>query len=514
MSASTISTLTGIARSLSSSPSSGGGSLLDLLRTYDALRSDISHAHTKAGDDYIPRLAWVVAAKAAVRTFALVTNTLLEQTVPLTEGIYYWNQVLGSSFYTGLYTVQTSPLRVARRIESVCQQQNTSEGVVLSVSDRWSTFYRIVRESVRQQSLTRAKLTILSPFARSRSEVRGKRRKLNRLRETNAWAVGLLMEEGLHFEVRGKGKDKGNDDDDDDDDYGTADMENLEDWQDIISRSAVVMRTVLKSVNGFDIDLGELEQDVSGHIADRAAAVTKFFRGNDKQPTDYPHWVIQHLMATLEEHLPAQRTAFGASASQYGRPPRLVRYWLPASILLFSSSTVLNVLTSRRAELLTWVSELGITVRDFWQNWVIDPLARLVGTIRHDEKSEIALMGKQSLQADLGSLERMVVDFAVDRPAAASASTSQGAHSYSPAEIEEIRSKVKQGDLTSVLTAYERDLRRPFMGTVRGDLVRALLIQVQKTKVDVEVAVNGIDSMLKSQELFFGYVAFFFFFFF
>jgi len=32
------------------------------------------------------------------------------------------------------------------------------------------------------------------------------------------------------------------------------------------------------------------------------------------------------------------------------------------------------------------------------------------------------------------------------------------------------------------------------------------LIQIQKTKVDVEVAMNGIDSILKSQELLFGMV--------
>jgi nuclear-control-of-ATPase protein 2 len=40
---------------------------------------------------------------------------------------------------------------------------------------------------------------------------------------------------------------------------------------------------------------------------------------------------------------------------------------------------------------------------------------------------------------------------------------------------------------------------------VRGDLVRALLIQIQKTKVDVEIAIGGIDALLKSQELVFGF---------
>ena len=66
--------------------------------------------------------------------------------------------------------------------------------------------------------------------------------------------------------------------------------------------------------------------------------------------------------------------------------------------------------------------------------------------------------------------------------------------------------QVREGDLTPVLKAYERDLRKPFMGTVRGDLVRALLIQIQKTKVDVEIAMGGIDALLKSQELVFGFV--------
>jgi nuclear-control-of-ATPase protein 2 len=67
-----------------------------------------------------------------------------------------------------------------------------------------------------------------------------------------------------------------------------------------------------------------------------------------------------------------------------------------------------------------------------------------------------------------------------------------------------IANAVKEGDLTPVLRAYERDLRSPFVGTVRGDLVRALLIQIQKTKVDVEIAISGINSLLKSQELVFG----------
>ena len=108
-------------------------------------------------------------------------------------------------------------------------------------------------------------------------------------------------------------------------------------------------------------------------------------------------------------------------------------------------------------------------------------------------------MSRESLRADQESLERMVVDFASDHP-------NEAGSGYSDTEIQTIRTKVKEGDLSPVLRAYERDLRKPFIGTIRGDLVRALLIQVQKTKVDVEVAIGGIDSLLKSQELVFGLV--------
>ena len=111
-------------------------------------------------------------------------------------------------------------------------------------------------------------------------------------------------------------------------------------------------------------------------------------------------------------------------------------------------------------------------------------------------------MSKRSLEGDRESLERMVVEFAIDNPHHANGSSSP----LTDAEISTIKTQVREGDLTPVLKAYEKDLASPFMGTVRGNLIRALLIQIQKTKVDVEVAMGGIDALLKSQELVFGFV--------
>jgi len=145
---------------------------------------------------------------------------------------------------------------------------------------------------------------------------------------------------------------------------------------------------------------------------------------------------------------------------------------------------------------LDWIRDLGTTLIDFWANWVVEPTKKVIGTIRHDESSEISIMSRKSLEVDRASLERMVVDFAVDTPTGSSLTQSQ---------IEAIKVNIQEGDLTPVLRVYEKELQNPLYGTLRGNLVRALLIQIQKTKVDVEVAMGGIDSLLKSQELVFGY---------
>ncbi|GAQ07767.1 hypothetical protein ALT_5088 [Aspergillus lentulus] len=91
------------------------------------------------------------------------------------------------------------------------------------------------------------------------------------------------------------------------------------------------------------------------------------------------------------------------------------------------------------------------------------------------------------LEADRASLERMVLDFVLDQP--------ESEKGLGAKQIETLTTRIREGDLTPVLRAYEKDLRKPFIGTI------------QKTKVDVEIAIGGIDSLLKSQELVFGFVS-------
>jgi len=454
----------------------------------------------KADTAYERELEWLLVSKATAQTYGLILNALLEQTIPLSNDIWYWDEVLGSNTYTALYTVQTSPLRLwhwskdiyedaKRRLESITGSKEVERQTTRPLADRWRQFYGLVKDSIRDRSIADMQSKVMSPFAMCRAEARRKQDHLKKLREMSASGLGVLMDEGLTFDMDEEGSiaAKGHNDD-----------VGKDEWKGVVAKSVALMETVLRNVTAIEIGVTDFEDTVFTSVEDDSEVVQN--QTTDDGPSPRPALLANRLQKILNVHMPNHSAASKELATEYGRPSLIIRYWLPATILLLSSSTLLRIFVNRRADITAWVRDIGTTVVDFWYNWVVEPVKKIIGTIRHDENSEVAIMSKGSLEGDRASLERMVVDFAIDNPDA----TYGGPLNES--QIAEIRAKVKEGDLTPVLRAYERDLRKPFMGTVRGDLVRALLIQIQKTKVDVEVAISGIDTLLKSQELVFGWV--------
>lgn len=459
-----------------------------------------------SANQYEADLEWILISKATVQTYGIILDTLLDQIIPLSHHIWYWDDVLSSPTYTSVYMVQTSPIRLWAWSKEVYAdskikfQQLTSGGVYAAGSEavshaesiqdglaqRWSQFYGIVRETIRERSLANVQRKIMSPVALCRSEARRKQAKLKRLREMTSSGLGVLIDEGLAFGGNGS-------------DDGKSDMilSANQEWKGVVERSVVLMDMVLKDVLTLNVGVADFEDRVFAGVEEDPELSIQA----EEDEITRPAVVARRLQDLLETHLPDHLHAAKKLVAENGRPSRLVRYWLPATALLLSSTTILRILVNKKQELLQWIRDFGVTVRDFWFNWVIDPVRKVVGTIRHDSNSEIAIMSRDSLQADRESLERMVVDFALDKPSVAT-----GAPSISESQLAEIRAKVREGDVTPILRAYEKDLRSPLMGTVRGDLVRTLLIQVQKTKVDIEVAMSGIDALLKSQELVFGFV--------
>ena len=474
-------------------------------------RSDLSAAiggqqdgQEEGRDQYETELEWLLASKATTQVYGIAIDSLLGSAEKIADDLWYWDEVLSSRRYAALYSVQTSPLRLYDWGSKVWEDvkvrggnfniRDASQDAQESVQQSWREFYGLVKQVVRERSVEEVHKQMLSPVTRLRNEVRGKQKALRKIRLRNANAIGVLLGEGLANEsAHGDGLAT----------PGVQDVQHK--WKASVARNVALMEAVLAKVNDletpvdkFDEAIGELTEEDPLYTCEVYDAA-----GEDGSAVSVqPQAVAERLSRVLSLALPGYTDSTHLLMQEYGRPSRLVRYWLPITAGILSSSTILRVLVNRQAEILQWVQDFGATLIDFWRNWVIEPVRKVIGTIRHDEGSEVSIMSKRSLEGDRDSLERMVVDFAIENPQNA---TSSGGK-LTEGEIADIRAKVREGDLTPVLKAYEKDLSSPLMGTVRGNLIRALLIQIQKTKVDVEVAIGGIDALLKSQELVFGFV--------
>lgn len=458
---------------------------------------------TAEKSDYEKELEWLLVSKATTQVYGLVISGILEETVALAGDIWYWDEILSSRGYTALYSVQTSPLRLWQWGNDVWQDVRERGGdfsfsgarrdATETLSQSWSEFYGLVKQVVKERSLVEVQRQALGPVTKLRAEIKRKQSVLKKGRLRDANALGVLLGEGLANEsIHGSG-------------FASPEATDVQNkWKASVARNVALMEAVLVKTNDHDTPVEKFDAAVAALTDEDPMFEAETYSEADGGAvvSVQPQAVAERLTRVLALAMPEYAKASREMVVKHGKPSRLIRYWLPITAGILSSSTILRIVVNRKAEIIQWVQDLGTTMIDFWSNWVVEPTRKVIKTIRHDEGSEVSIMSKRSLDGDRDSLERMVVDFAVDNPINATGTSAP----LTDQQIADIRAKVSEGDLTPVLKAYEKDLQSPFMGTVRGNLVRALLIQIQKTKVDVEVAMGGIDALLKSQELVFGFV--------
>lgn len=167
---------------------------------------------------------------------------------------------------------------------------------------------------------------------------------------------------------------------------------------------------------------------------------------------------------------------------------------------------IVQQVVSNREALVRWIQiNIVETASSFYKNWIVKPLVNIWETIRHDDNSKIAITSKNSLNSDLVALERMAVDYCVENYSYFADTPLTDASRETL--VKEITEEVRSGSMDKVMRLYERNLKSPMKSIINGNMVRNILIQVQKTKVDGDVALSGIDKIMQSQELVFGLVA-------
>lgn len=449
----------------------------------DVNKAKIGESENITQTDYAKELEWLFLARCTIDTYGCLLEQLFQQTLPLSRDIFYWDDVLSQPHWRALFLVQTSPHRLFQFSKAAYQNTRAhlrDTHTHFSLGTLKATFFdlSLFRRMAFPMRLHGALASIdTSLDSLCRREIEMKLGRLRALRELQAAGLGLLVSEGIDFNGP-----KG--------------------WKEGVVRAVDLMKSTMEWLQNVDVEIDMDEIVDEGTITENPLILTiELVLKLKSIPVIDISAVSTNLLNLAQNIIKNQDTHTSTLATLYGRPSTLTRYWPLGAILLFSGSTILQILVNKRQQLVDWLRGSYVTIIDFWRNWVVSPVTDIISTIRHDHRSQIALMGRQSLESDMESLERMVVEFAQDNKQY----LPSGAPEVNEA-LEVVRSGVREGDLSPVLRAYESDLRTPLRSALTGTLVRALLIQIQKTKVDVEVALSGIDRLLKSQQLVFGFV--------
>ncbi|ODV60587.1 Nca2p [Ascoidea rubescens DSM 1968] len=220
-------------------------------------------------------------------------------------------------------------------------------------------------------------------------------------------------------------------------------------------------------------------------------------KSNKENPFSENDEIFNKLNIIFFNNLPNYNKNINKFLVKNSKPKFLTRYWILILILLKVGPNQFVNLFHNYPLIISWIKvNLIDSLIGIYHSWLLKPLQNIFNTIKHDDNSMIALVSNKSLESDLESLERMVSEFIQDEK------LTPKYNNYNS-----INNSSQDVDLSLVMKSYENELKQPIKNLLVGNLLRNILIQIQKLKTDGLIAANGIDKLIKSQELVFYLIA-------
>ncbi|KAI8644849.1 ATP synthase regulation protein NCA2-domain-containing protein [Parasitella parasitica] len=458
----------------------------EYLEKYSKLKSsqdDNALATASAAD---PALEWLFVAKCAIAIYGQVFSKVLNLTLPISESIDYWNSIQGSTINELYYAMQVAPHRIYSLLKNTVSQINTASSAVDQVKSLFTSSDYVLSQLFPIHGSTvgknKEKKQSLKPFNAFKffnlssyhhrplileiisDEVSLKKKSLQQFRSEQAASLGVLLLTPPQFNSEA--------------DFATATAKETKNCIEVIK---YVMGSSFKTA-----DSDSSIQKNTHHLQQRLSTMDlKGTSANDATVELYN--LVRKWSSTYNGKLQCIQ-------SSYGMPSLMTRYWIPALGSYFVGNIAIRYGFKRKNDIIHWIEEIGKTAHDFVLNWIWEPVVKVYGTIRLKDQ-RLSLLSKEGLQSDLDSLERMVVGFARDN-----------LH-MSENELSRLAIDIREGDMSVLLKEYEKEIKNPLKNVIVGDLLQTILIQVQKTKVDVDLAMSALDKLLKSNELNFAFLA-------
>ncbi|XP_057955814.1 protein DGS1, mitochondrial [Malania oleifera] len=205
---------------------------------------------------------------------------------------------------------------------------------------------------------------------------------------------------------------------------------------------------------------------------------------------------IRDAINLIYQNLHKLDTYLSILVTKYRKPRKVTLYWFRytcgavglsvCSMWLLRHSSLMG-----SSDINNWIHEAKDSTVSFWNDHVEQPLLsirdELFETFRKRDKGVMEL---EEVQLTANSLHRMLLAFSEQ---------TKGQKFPENASDQEM--------LEIVMARYEKEVMHPIQNLVGGELVRALLIQIQKLKLDIETAMLELDQILKANEINFAILA-------
>ena len=107
---------------------------------------------------------------------------------------------------------------------------------------------------------------------------------------------------------------------------------------------------------------------------------------------------LHYLLRTV---LPSHTTSFSNTFTSLRRPGILTRSWPYLLSIPLVTVVAGRTIYNSREQIKKWVMAARETVEGFVVDWVVEPVKKILETVRHGDGGTMAIMGKESLRSDL-----------------------------------------------------------------------------------------------------------------
>lgn len=395
--------------SLATSSSTEAAILTSLEALHDASPNSSASLVPQGSDDDSSELAAAVLVKSAVATLSLTMDKVLAEALEAERELDWWRSIENSRWSTMYFLLQSthcisfrctasyrssdpvcrhpaSPIRVARLANDVANiaKQNqvplsfsnlNRETFRLRISPHLEVFSSLFPSFSRHQSLTN--INKFYPSELARQECKAHRKELEAIRDLRAQQLGQLSFLGTTVVAALTEAEETS--------FSKASSGTPSELHDRYTSLAQLLATSMENI-----------------LSDNGG-LTSPFEKIESQSLDFsPNFAASSLQSFLKTSLPSHTANHDSSFVTHRRPGKWILEWprlvlIPPLLLLAARSAYHN-----RDTISSNLRDAGETIRGFWVQWVLEPVADILKTVRTGgDDTAGRVISKDGLKSDM-----------------------------------------------------------------------------------------------------------------